>query len=137
MIKSTDELHKNGNDESKDITGLKKFFMAKLSHELRSPLNAIIGFAELMYHGKVGPVSPEHKEYLSDILTSSRHLLLLVNDVLDFAKIEAGKMEFYPEEINVKSILEETRQIFQILIEEKKIQLKIEIEPEVNTIKID
>ena len=80
---------------------LKSEFLANMSHELRTPLNAIIGFAELMHDGKVGPVSAEHKEYLGDILTSSRHLLQLINDVLDLAKVEAGKMEFRPEPVDL------------------------------------
>jgi PAS domain S-box-containing protein len=69
----------------KDISAnrLKHKLLPNLSHELRTPLNAIIGFAELMYDGKVGPVSPEQHEYLGDILTSSRRLLQLINDVLD------------------------------------------------------
>ena len=75
---------------------LKSEFLANMSHELRTPLNAIIGFAELMHRGKVGPVSAEHEEYLGDILTSSKHLLQLINDVLDLAKVESGKMEFRP-----------------------------------------
>jgi PAS domain S-box-containing protein len=73
-------------------------FFANMSHELRTPLNGIIGFAELMHDGKVGAVAPTHKEYLGDILTSARHLLQLITDVLDLAKVEAGKMEFQPEQ---------------------------------------
>src|SRR6185436_11304452 len=76
---------------------LKSEFLANMSHELRTPLNAIIGFSELMYKGKVGPMAPQHQEYLGDILVSSKHLLQLINDVLDLAKVESGKMEFRPE----------------------------------------
>ena len=80
---------------------LKSEFLANMSHELRTPLNAIIGFAELMHRGKVGPVSAEHEEYLGDILTSAKHLLQLINDVLDLAKVESGKMEFRPEPVDL------------------------------------
>ena len=90
---------------SQEANRLKSEFLANMSHELRSPLNGIIGFAELMHLGKVGPVSPEHKEYLGDILTSSRHLLQLINDILDLAKVESGKMEFHPEKIDLISSL--------------------------------
>ena len=78
---------------------LKSEFLANMSHELRSPLNSIIGFAQIMHDGKVGPMADQHKEYLGDILTSSNHLLRLINDVLDLAKVESGKMEFRPEPV--------------------------------------
>ena len=94
--------HKNDELEQQNkliqqATRLKSEFLANMSHELRTPLNGIIGFSEILHDERVGPVSPEHKEYLQDILTSARHLLQLINDVLDLAKIEAGKLEFLPE----------------------------------------
>jgi PAS domain S-box-containing protein len=64
--------------------------LANMSHELRTPLNGIIGFAELMHDGKVGPVAPDHREYLGDILTSGRHLLHLIDDLRDLARAEPG-----------------------------------------------
>ena len=69
-----------------------------MSHELRTPLNGIIGFSELMYDGKLGRSSARiTRMFCSDILTSARHLLRLINDILDLSKVEAGKMEFRPE----------------------------------------
>lgn len=112
-------------------------FMAKVSHDLRSPLNAIIGFAELMYQEKVGEISNEHKEYLGDILTSARQLLVLINDVIDLAKLEAGKMEFHPEKIDFKKVLSETRSVFNELIKTKNIQFEIELDPMLEQIIID
>src|SRR5581483_6149580 len=82
----------------------KSAFLAGMSHELRTPLNGIIGFTELMHDGRVGAVSEEHKEYLGDILTSARHLLTLINDVLDIAKVEAGLMDFEPECVNLADV---------------------------------
>ena len=84
-------------------------FLAAMSHELRTPLNGIIGLTELMYDGLVGPVSEEHQEYLGDILASSRHLLHLVNEVLDLAKVESGKMEFRPEPVEITPLLHEVK----------------------------
>lgn len=115
----------------------KSNFMARVSHDLRSPLNGIIGFAELMYHGKVGSISDEHKEYLGDILMSARQLLLLINDVVDLAKVESGKMEFHPEKIDVKKILDETRLIFQAMIVSKNITFETMIDPKLGQIVID
>ncbi len=68
-------------------------FLCHLSHQLRSPLNGIIGFAELMHDGKVGPVSAQHKEYLGDILTSARCLQRLIDDLLGLPKDGTGKPE--------------------------------------------
>jgi signal transduction histidine kinase len=72
---------------------MKAEFLAAMHHELRSPLNTILGFAELMHDGAVGPVADDHKEYLGDILTSGRHLLHMIDDLLDLAKLEAGRIE--------------------------------------------
>jgi len=76
---------------------LKSDFLANMSHELRTPLNSIIGFSELIIDEKAGKLLPKQKEYLGDVLNSSRHLLQLINDVLDLSKIEAGKTELFPE----------------------------------------
>src|ERR1051325_12239404 len=88
--------HKQLEWRMQEASRLKSEFLANMSHELRTPLNAIIGFADLMHKGKVGPLSAEHHEYVGDILTSSRHLLQLINHVLDLAQVESGKMEFRP-----------------------------------------
>jgi PAS domain S-box-containing protein len=116
---------------------LKSEFLANMSHELRTPLNAIIGFTELMHKGKVGPVSPEHHEYLGDILTSSRHLLQLINDVLDLAKVESGKMEFRPEAADLTNILSEVRDVLRGLAVSKRVRIDTRVEPEVAAVFID
>jgi len=114
-------------DAAREACATKGRFLAAMSHELRTPLNGIIGLTELMYDGVVGPVSQEHKEYLGDVLASSRHLLQLVNDVLDIAKVEAGKMEFRPETVEVASILHEVRDVLRILADKKKISIHLEV----------
>jgi protein-histidine pros-kinase len=106
---------------------LKSEFLANMSHELRTPLNSIIGFAKLMYHGRVGAVSDTHREYLGDILSSSNHLLQLINDVLDLSKIEAGRMEFYPEPIDLPQLIGEVRDSVRALSASKRIALKVEV----------
>jgi len=112
-----------------EIARLKDEFLANMSHDLRTPLNGIIGFAEIMIDGKVGPVSNEHKEYLDEILSAAHLLILLINDILDLAKIESGKMEFFPEKVDLFSLLDEIRNIFNKIITEKRIHLKIKINP--------
>ncbi len=121
----------------RDANRLKSEFLANMSHELRTPLNAIIGFAQLMHDGKVGPVSPDHKEYLGDILTSGRHLLELINDVLDLAKAESGKMEFAPEPVHLTQLVLQVRSILQSVAASKRLTMTTEISPEVEELVID
>ena len=116
---------------------LKSEFLANMSHELRTPLNAIIGFAELMHDGKTGAVSADQKEYLGDILTSSRHLLQLINDVLDLAKVESGKMDFRPEPVNLSRVIGEVRDILRTLAAQKRIQIEVTVDPRVNEVVAD
>jgi signal transduction histidine kinase len=116
---------------------MKSEFLANMSHELRSPLNAIIGFTELMYKGKTGPVSPNQKEYLGDILTSSRHLLQLINDVLDLAKVESGKMEFRTESVDIAKLVGEVRDVLRGLATGKRIQIEVDIDPAVGSAVVD
>jgi len=112
-----------------EATRMKSEFLANMSHELRTPMNAIIGFAELMSDGKVGPVSERHKECLDDILTSSRHLLQLINDVLDLSKVEAGKIEIRPERLDVGRVVWETTDILRSLGAKKRVEIEPEVEP--------
>jgi PAS domain S-box-containing protein len=116
------------NRRMQEANRLKSEFLANMSHELRTPLNAIIGFAELMFKGKVGPVSTDHKEYLGDILNSSRHLLQLINDVLDLAKVESGKMEFRPEPVDLGKIIGEVRDILRGLASTKQIRIETKVD---------
>src|SRR5665213_342843 len=125
------------NRRMQETNRLKSEFLANMSHELRTPLNAIIGFSELMYHEKVGPISPDHKEYLGDILTSGRHLLQLINDVLDLTKIEAGKMEFRPEMMDLAKVTGEVKDILRGLAGTKKIQVESEIDPALSRVVLD
>jgi CheY-like chemotaxis protein len=108
-----------------------------MSHELRTPLNAIIGFAELMHKGKVGPISTDHQEYLGDILISSRHLLQLVNDLLDLAKVESGKMDFRTQPVNLEKLVGEVRDIVRGLASSRRLRFETHIDPDVVTVTVD
>jgi PAS domain S-box-containing protein len=116
---------------------LKSEFLANMSHELRTPLNAIIGFAELMYKGKVGPLSLNHREYMGDILTSSRHLLQLINDILDLAKVEAGMMEFRPTEVDIAQLTSEVRDTLRGMAAKKLLHIEIHVDEEVRKVVVD
>jgi len=111
-------------------TEAKSRFLAGVSHELRTPLNGIIGFSELMYDAKLGPVSDDHKDVLSDILTSARHLLQLINDILDLSKVEAGRMEFHPESTRIDTLVYEVRDVVRPLAEKKRLKLSISVPAE-------
>lgn len=137
QLRTKNEELKEQNHRVQEANRLKSEFLANMSHELRTPLNGIIGFAEIMFNDKVGPVSVEHKEYLGDILSSSRHLLQLINDVLDLAKVESGRMEFHPELVDLNKLVSEVRDILRTLISKKQIQLKIQIDSELTDIVID
>jgi PAS domain S-box-containing protein len=136
LLRKNEELEEQ-NHRVREANRLKSEFLANMSHELRTPLNGIIGFSELMHDGKVGPVSAEHKEYLGDILTSAKHLLQLINDILDLSKVEAGKMEFSPERLDPGTVVAEVREIVRALAVKKRIRLRSEIDPALGDILAD
>jgi len=120
-----------------EATRLKSEFLAAMSHELRTPLNAIIGFTQILYDGKVDPATPEHKEYLGDVLTSARHLLQLINDVLDLSKVEAGKMEFHVEPVDLSALIAEVLGILRTTIETKHLSVETHVDPRVSDVVLD
>ena len=88
------------------VSRTKSAFLANMSHELRTPLNAIIGFSELMEQGLAGPLSERQREYVGSVVQSGRHLLSLVNDILDLSKIEPGRMDLDREWIPLETVVE-------------------------------
>jgi signal transduction histidine kinase len=93
--------------EAERANQLKTEFLANISHELRSLLHTIIGFAELLTEESVGQLNEKQKRFINHIYTDSRHLLDLINDLLDLSKIEAGRLELRLEALEVDAILEE------------------------------
>jgi PAS domain S-box-containing protein len=125
------------NRRIQEANRLKSEFLANMSHELRTPLNAIIGFAELLHDGQVDPETPQHKEFLGDILASGRHLLQLINDVLDLAKVEAGKLDFRPEAVNLARLVDEVVAVTRTTAAHKQLQMSCEVDPSIVDVVLD
>ncbi len=122
---------------AEEANQLKSEFLANMSHELRTPLNSVIGFSELIHDGKAGPVTAEQKEYLGDVLSSAHHLLQLINDILDLAKIEAGKLRFHPEPVELDALMKEVCGSLRPLAEGKRIDVTMDIAPGLDAIRSD
>ena len=105
LTRLTDELAE-ANRRIQDADRLKSQFLANMSHELRTPMNSIIGFSEILVERLDGKVEPKHLGFLRHIHSSGQHLLAIINDILDLSKIEAGKMEIYPEFFSIPQVIE-------------------------------
>ncbi|WP_088287362.1 ATP-binding protein [Ideonella sp. A 288] len=116
---------------------LKSEFLANMSHEFRTPLNAIIGFSQLLRDGVVSPTSPKHELFLGHILSSGRHLLQLINDVLDLAKVEAGKLGFAPEPVSLLELTEEVKAVLGEAAAKKGIDIAVEVDPTLVEVELD
>lgn len=136
MIRKNEELVQQYR-RVQEVNRLKSEFLANMSHELRTPLNAIIGFTELIYDEEVGPISLEQKEYLGDTLSSAKHLLQLISDVLDLAKIEAGKMTFLPEPVELEDLVGEVRNILRPLTAARRLHIEVEIDSHLGQVTVD
>src|SRR5713226_5065596 len=115
----------------------KSQFLANMSHELRTPLNAILGFTQLLHDGEVGPLTAEQREFLGNVLTSSRHLLRLINDVLDLAKVESGKLDFRPEPIDLPELIGEVNAILRTAAADKKVRVEVAVDPSIGRVALD
>lgn len=116
---------------------LKSAFLASMSHELRTPLNSIIGFSGILIQGLVGPLNPEQKKQLGMVQKSSKHLLNLINDVLDISKIEAGQMTVEIKPYDFDESLRSTVESLIGLAKKNEISLELEIGDHVNIISSD
>jgi len=125
------------NIELENASLAKDRFLASMSHELRTPLNAIIGFTGTLLMKLPGPLTDDQEKQLRTIQTSSRHLLSLINDLLDLAKIESGKVELNMETVNCRSIIEDVTTTLRSLAEAKNLNFEVAIPEDEVTIRTD
>src|ERR1017187_8814398 len=112
-------------EAAREASTLKSRFLASISHELRTPLNGIVGFAELLYDGVLGPVNEMQREALEDMLGCSKHLRMLIGQVLDLAKVEAGKMTFTYESVSLAQLAREVIDSLQTIVKSKQIEVAL------------
>lgn len=124
-LRLTEELQKRA-EELRELDRLKSAFLANMSHELRTPLNSILGFTDVMLEELDGPLTEYMNNDLRLIQKNGQHLLHLINDVLDMAKIESGRMNLHPEKFTVHSVLDEVTSITSTLASERNVSLFID-----------
>ncbi len=125
------------NRQIQEANRLKSQFLANMSHELRSPMNAIIGFSDLLYLDGPPIEKAKQHQYIGHIRTSGRHLLQLINDVLDLSKVEAGKFEFFPEPLELPGVVNEVVTVLYTQIQRKRLQVDVRVAPEFHRVTID
>lgn len=114
----------------------KSRFLAGMSHELRTPMNAIIGFSDVLAEEYVGPLNDKQREYVGDILDSAKHLLLLIDDILDVSRIESGRMTMEPEMVRLSGLLEDSLIMVREKVGKHAIAIHIEMEAQTSDIEI-
>jgi PAS domain S-box-containing protein len=120
--------------ERKRLEGVNRFksqFLANMSHELRTPMNAVLGFSEILRDRHFGPLNEKQARFVNNILVGGRHLLTLIEDILDLAKIEAGKMRLDLAPIEVRSIIEEICGVMQLQANAKRQSIQTQVDPDV------
>lgn len=130
VLERTRELERI-NRELRRANEIKGLFIANMSHELRTPLHSIVGFSEVLLDRTFGDINEKQQRHVTNILTSGRHLLHLVNNILDLAKIEAGRTELSHETFSLKAVIDEVLIVVKHLADRKRIELKTDISPEV------
>lgn len=132
--KETEKKLIRAKEEAESANKAKSEFLANMSHEIRTPMNAILGFSELMLNETN---NPKQVKYLNTIVSSGNTLLALINDILDLSKIEAGKLEFFFQGIDLAKVVNEIKQMFSQRIDEKKLDFNIKMEENLPKLLLD
>ena len=136
-LKLIEQKLQQKNLELEEASRMKSEFLANMSHELRTPLNAIIGFSEVLGDGLIGNLSDQQKKFIGDIFSSGKHLLSLINDILDLSKVEAGKMMLDLESVQISSLFANSLSIVKEKAQARHISLKLNAPRELGSIRAD
>ena len=136
-LKRIEETLQLKNVELEDASRMKSEFLANMSHELRTPLNAIIGFSEILKDGLLGDLTDQQRGFIGDIFGSGKHLLLLINDILDLSKVEAGKMLLDLEPVHVSLLFANSLSIIREKAAARHIRLIMDVNDDLGSIQVD
>jgi PAS domain S-box-containing protein len=136
-LKLFERTLKQKNVELEDASRMKSEFLANMSHELRTPLNAIIGFSEVLRDGLMGEMTDQQRGFIGDIFSSGKHLLSLINDILDLSKVEAGKMLLDLEPVPASSLFVNSLSIIREKAATRHIHLEMQTAEELGSIQVD
>ena len=131
------EVLEGQNRRIQEAGRLKSEFVANMSHELRTPLNSIVGFAELMADARYGPLPKKYQDFAKVMNASAKHLLQLINDILDLAKVESGKIDFQPEPVDLAVVVGEATSIVTGLAAKRNIQVTVDVDRSLGRVQLD
>jgi signal transduction histidine kinase len=134
VVKERTEDLAKARDKAQEADRVKSVFLASMSHELRTPLNSIIGFTGILLQGLAGPITEEQAKQLEMVRASSRHLLQLINEVLDISKIEAGQLALEPSWFDLSQSMENVVRLVKPLADSKGLLVRVETSPDGNPI---
>lgn len=129
--------HKKATEEAESANKIKSEFVANMSHELRTPLNAIIGYSEMLEESFADAGQNDYVLDIGKIISSAKHLLSLINDVLDLSKIEAGKMDIFIEQVNVEELIKDLASIIKPMVEKNNNKFMLTLDPTLSVMKTD
>jgi len=135
--KRTEEALVRAKDEAEQANRAKSLFLSRMSHDLRTPLNAIIGFSDLLMERVVGDLTEKQAEFLGDIRDSGLHLLTLINDILDLAKVESGRVELQFEDTDLMEVIHGALTMLRPLIQQKHLEISTVLGPSVTVVRAD
>ncbi|MCL7487999.1 MAG: response regulator [Desulfobulbaceae bacterium] len=137
MLRERTLLLEKANRDLRELDRLKSSFLANMSHELRTPMNSIIGYTDLLLDRVDGDINEEQEKSLQKVANNSKHLLQLINDILDMSKIESGKIELAPQETDIRQLIETTATTFKPAIEKKNLTLTFNFNDDLQPVFVD